>query len=76
MDKKTVNNGKHDFFLVPWRANARASGGTGISIFLSLGFSFIGSTIFYLHIYILLKVERQGKRPSGLERAGLALLDV
>ena len=34
LDKKNVNDGKIDFFLVSWRADARASGGAGISIFL------------------------------------------
>ena len=55
LDKKKCQRQKIDSFLVSWRADARASGGTVISIFLIVEFflSGPGYLFMYTSIYFL-----------------------
>ena len=66
-----------DFFLVSWRANAGASGGTRISIFFIVDFFLSGPGFLFVCIYVyfffFLKIECRGKRrPSGHPSTGRA----
>ena len=76
LDEKNINDGKFNFFLVSWRAGARASGGTGTSIFLSLSFFLSGPGFVFMYVYFLRQsVEGNGGPWGTLAWAGHALLD-